>query len=455
MIDYDLLIIGAGSGNMLPYDLGGMRVAIVERDRFGGTCLNRGCIPSKMLVYAADVAQTVRDASRYGIDAQMVGADWPAIRDRVFRRTDESSDAGHAWRRHSGVDVYTGNARFVERKVVEVAGEQLRADRIILAAGSRPTVPDIDGLAAVPFHTTDTIMRIDARPASMIVLGGGYVAAEMSHIFGAFGTEITIIERAAKLLDSLDDDVAAAFTRHAADRFDVRLSAEVTRVEQTANGVAVHIDAGPRSGVIEADTLLVAIGRTPNSDILDVAAGGIATDDHGLVVTDDTYAANVPGVWAIGDMTNRVQLKHLANAQMRIVVHNVFHPDAEPQRAHFPVLPSAVFADPQVATAGPTEQALRDQGRAFDVSRREYSNTAFGWAAEDTTSFVKLISDPETRLLLAAHIVGPQAVALLQPLVQAIYLGNTVDELAHDILYIHPAATEVVAQALLALPPRT
>ena len=451
MDEYDVVIVGAGSGNMIPFDLGGRRIAIVERDRFGGTCLNRGCIPSKMLVYVADVAETIRTAGGYGVNAQLLGTDWPAVRDRIFARTDQVSDDGRQWRERNGVDVYTGVARFVAPKVLEVDGQELRAERMIVAAGSRPTIPEIPGLRDIPFHTTDTIMRIDALPASMIVIGGGYVAAEMCHILGAFGTQVTIVERESKLLGALDDEIALRFTEGYSERFDVRLSARVTKVEATAHGYAVHVDGGPRPGVVEAETILVATGRTPNSDVLDVEAGGIATDENGLVVTDDECATNLPGVWAIGDITNRIQLKHLANAQMRIAVHNAFHPES-PRRSHFAVLPSAVFADPQVASVGSTERALREQGRAFDVARRNYSDTAFGWAARDTTGFVKLIADPATRLLLGAHIIGPDASTLIQPLVQAMSLGNTLDQLAREVLYIHPAATEVVAQALLEFP---
>lgn len=451
IIDYDLVIVGAGSGNMLPAkDLEGLRVAIIERGQFGGTCLNRGCIPSKMLIHAADVAQTVRHAGRFGIRAELIGADWPAVRDRVFARTDRESEHAVEFRRRSGVEVYLGDARFVGPGVLEVDGQQLRSERIVLAAGSRPRVPEIVGLGEVPFHTTDTVMRIDALPASMVVVGGSYVAAEMSHMFGAFGTEITIVERKATLLATLDDDVSRRFTECYSDRFDVRLNTEVAHVERTPRGVAVHVEGPSGRDVVEAETLLLATGRIPNTDVLDVAAAGIAVDEHGHVVTDDTYATSAPGVWAIGDLANHFELKHLANAEMRIVLHNVLHA-GDTRRSRFPVLPSAVFAEPEIATAGPTERALRDQGKQFAVARRDYSDTAYGWALEDTTGFVKLIADPGTRRLLAAHIVGPQAPALIQPLVQAIYLDNTVEQLAHDVLYIHPAATEVVAQALLEL----
>jgi mycothione reductase len=245
MTDYDLVILGAGSGNMLPSEgFDGMRVAIIERDRFGGTCLNRGCIPSKMLVYAADVAETVRHAGRYGVRAELVGADWKAIRDRGFGRIDPLSDRAVASWRRSGVDVYLGEARFVGPRALEVAGQQIRGKQVVLAVGSRPRIPEIVGLGEVPFHTSDTIMRVETLPKSMVVVGGGYVAAEMSHVFGAFGTEITIVNRGPSLLGALDDDVAQRFTERYQERFDVRLRTHVVRVERARHGVAVHLE-GP------------------------------------------------------------------------------------------------------------------------------------------------------------------------------------------------------------------
>jgi len=451
MTDYDLVIVGAGSGNMIPTAVvDAMRIAIVERDRFGGTCLNRGCIPSKMLVHAADVAQTVRRAGRFGIRADLQGTDWPALRDRVFSRTDHDSDETIAGRRASGVDVYVGEARFVGPRLLDLDGQSIHGERMVLAAGSRPMIPDVAGLADVPFHTSDTIMRIDALPASMVIMGGGAIAAEFGHLFGALGTAITIVERAPTLLDAFDADIAQRFTECAAEQFDVRLGTEVTRVDATADGVAVHLEGSNGRAVVEAESLLVAVGRTPNSDVLDVAAGGVAVDDEGRVVIDDMCATNVPNVWAIGDLVNHIELKHLANAQMRVVMHNLLHGDV-PRRADFPVLPAAVFADPQIATVGPTEQELCERGDPYVVARRDYADAAWGWALEDTTSFVKLLADPSTRRLVAAHIIGPQAPSLVQPLVQAIFLGNTVDQLAKDVLYIHPAPDEVVSQALLDL----
>jgi mycothione reductase len=448
---YDLVIVGAGSGNMLPAgQFAGWRIAVVEADRFGGTCLNRGCIPSKMLVYTADIAQTVRRAGRFGIGAEWGGADWPAIRDRIFGRIDPLHDQAVAHRRASGIDVFTGEARFVAPKILRVGEEELRADRFVLATGSRPSVPPVPGLAEVPYLTSDTVMRLDTLPWSMAVIGGGFVAAEMSHIFGSLGMAVTIIERGEHLLSRHDNDIRARFTEHYSERFDLRLNSAVDRV--LATGAGVRLDLATPSGPqqVQAEVLLVATGRRPNSDVLDVAAAGIDVDTHGHVRTDDTCQTSVPGIWALGDLANHFQLKHMANAEAQIVWHNIAHP-GQPRKAVFPVVPAAVFADPQVASAGATEQDLQAQGRRYVTAARAYRDTGYGWALEDRASFAKILAAPDTRLLLGAHIIGPQASILIQPLIQAMCLGNTVDEVASGVLYIHPALTEVIQQALLEL----
>jgi mycothione reductase len=436
---------------MLPAgQFAGWRIAVVEADRFGGTCLNRGCIPSKMLVYTADVAQTVRHAGRFGIGAEWGGADWPAIRDRIFGRIDPLHDRAVAHRRASGIDVFPGGARFVSPKILRVGEEELRADRFVLATGSRPRIPPVPGLSEVSYLTSDTIMRLDTLPRSMAVVGGGFIAAEMSHIFGSLGTAVTIVERGTNLLSRHDIDIRARFTEHYRERFDLRLSSAVDRVSPTGTGVRLDLATPSGAQRIEAEVLLVATGRRPNSDVLDVAAAGIDVDTHGHVRTDDTCQTTVPGIWALGDLANHFQLKHMANAEAQIVWHNIAHP-GQPRKAAFAVVPAAVFADPQVASAGATEQDLRAQGRRYVAAARAYRDTAYGWALEDTASFAKILADPDTRLLLGAHIIGPQASILIQPLIQAMCLGNTVDEVASGVLYIHPALTEVVQQALLDL----
>ncbi len=448
---YDLVIVGAGSGNMLPAkEFVGWRIAVVESDRFGGTCLNRGCIPSKMLVHTADVAQEVRHAGRFGVSAKWAGADWPAIRGRVFGRIDPLHERAVAHRRANGTDVFLGEARFTAPKVLQVGEDEVRGERFVLAAGSRPAVPAIDGLVAVPYLTSDTVMRLDRLPKSMVVLGGGYIAAEMSHIFGSLGTKVTIVARGEELLSRHDADIRARFTEAYREQFDLRLGATVKRAAKTRKGVRLDLVTSSGAQAAEGEVLLVATGRVPNSDRLGVAAAGIETDEHGHVVTDGTYQTNVPGIWALGDLANHFQLKHMANAESRLVRHNLLHP-GQPRRAAFTVVPSAVFAGPQVASVGATEQDLRAHGRDYVAATRPYRDAAYGWALEDTTSFVKVLADPATRLLLGAHIIGPQASTLIQPRIQAMCLGSTADQVASGVLYIHPALTEVVEQALLEL----
>ena len=449
--EYDLVIVGAGTGNVVPDETwADWKIAIVEGDRFGGTCLNRGCIPSKMLVHTADVAETVRRAGRYGISAELAGADWPAIRDRVFDRIDPLHEAAVSYRRAEGIDVFQGEARFVEPKVLDVGGEHLRGKRFVVAVGSRPVIPELPGLESVNYHTSDTIMRIDELPSSLVIIGGGYIAAEMGHVFGALGVQITIVGRGAALLEGQDDDISARFTQSYDERFDLRLAATIEAISSTDGGVAVDLTRGGRSERVEGDMLLLAVGRTPNTDRIDATAGGLQVDAHGHLVTDASYATAVPGVWALGDVTNHFQLKHMANAEARMVRFNLTHPD-RPRRTPFRIVPSAVFADPQVATVGATERHLKADGRSYLAASSDYSAAAYGWALEDTSSFVKVLADPTTRLLLGAHIIGPQASTLVQPLLQAMCLDNTVDELATGVLYIHPALSEVVEQALLAL----
>ncbi|MEV7364750.1 mycothione reductase [Streptomyces sp. NPDC091299] len=448
---YDLVILGAGSGNMLLADeLAHLRTAVVEPNRFGGTCLNRGCIPSKMYVLVADAVENARAAARLGVHATVERVDWRAVRDRIFRRIDPLHDGALDYRRKNGVDVYTTEARFVGPKVLQVGTERITADTFVVAVGSRPVVPDIPGLDSVPFHTSDTIMRIDDVPSSMAVIGGGFIAAEFGHVFDAFGTDITVVTRGPRLLTGEDEQISARFTELASRRHRVLLDARITSVERRSGGVALTVTSPDGEQVVVAEMLLVSAGRRPNTDRLDAVAGGLELDEHGHIVTDSAYRTSVPGIWALGDVANHFQLKHMANAESRIVRHNILHPE-DLRTLPNALAPHAVFTSPQIAGVGLTEQEARNREIDYLASVRDYADTAYGWALEDTTSFVKVLASPHDRRLLGAHIIGPQAATLIQPLLQAMTLGLTVDRIGRDVLYIHPALTEVVEQALLAL----
>lgn len=451
---YDLIIVGTGSGNSVPdEDLADWRIAVVEPDVFGGTCLNRGCIPSKMFVYAADVALHAREAGRYGIDAELRGADWTAIRDRVFGRIDPIAAGGRAYREGlANTTVYDAPARFVGARTLQVGDETITGDRVVLAAGSRPLVPDWPGLHAVPHVTSDTVMRLDELPRRLLVVGGGFIGCEMGHVFDALGSEVTIVTRGMGLVTAEDDEVAAEVTRAYRERgITVRTGVRDMRFSPLDDGLAAELTTPDGPVRVEADLVLVAVGRVSNADTLDLAAGGVDVGTDGRPVVDATQATSADGVWSLGDLSSQHWLKHIANAEARTVAHNIRNPDA-PVETVLPNVPRAVFGSPQVAAAGALQRELDEAGTPYVVGKRDYGSTAYGWAMEDTTSFVKVLVDPETRLLLGVHAVGPQASLVVQPLIQAMALGNTVDEVAHDVIYIHPALSEVVENVLLDLP---
>lgn len=470
MEHYDLIVVGAGSGNTIVDDrFDRFRVALVERGPIGGTCLNRGCIPSKMFILPADIATHARRGPALGVPTQVGPADWTRIRDRVMGTVDEHAAEGlHDRESADNVDVYRGTARFVAplHLEVDVDGEvtEISADHVVLATGSRPVVPDVEGLDRVDHETSDTIMRLEAFPARLGVVGGGYVGSELAHVFSAYGAHVVQVESGDVLLGDQDHDVARHVTAAARTRWDVRLGRELARVSGERGGpVTMHLDDGTSC---EVDALLLAIGRRPNSDLLDLGCGGVETDDDGLVVVDDHQHTSAPGVWALGDASSDHPLKHVANQDARVVQHNVLaaleHPDTDDSwvTTDHDAVPQAVFTHPQVARLGLTEAEARDRHGDADVvvARHDVADVAYGWALAghldddaEARGFVKLLARRSTGRLVGAHVVAPQASILVQPLVMAMAHDLPVAGLARSMYWIHPALTEVVEGALLAL----
>jgi mycothione reductase len=452
---FDLCIIGTGSGNSIVDDrFDHLAVALVEMGTFGGTCLNVGCIPSKMLVHPADLAASTVHATRLGVDLDLRGVRWREIRDRIFGRIDPMAADGRGYRLDSdNVTVFDARARFVGLRELDVGGaETITADQVVIAAGSRPVVPYLPGLSSVEFYTSDTVMRLSELPRSMIIIGGGYVSAEFAHIFSAFGTSIIVLNRSDLLLRQEDVDVAQRFTELLSRRVDVRLNTSVDEVEGLSDGrVRVHVsDPDGERADLEAEVLLIATGRAPNGDTLDLAQGEIELDDDGLIVVDDYLRTSAEGVFALGDVCSQQQLKHVANKDARVVQHNLLHPQSM-ITSDRRFIPRAVFSMPQVASVGVTEEQAQEQGLDYIVSRQDYGETAFGWAMEDTDHFVKIIADARSKVILGAHVIGPQASSLIQPLIQAMSFEQPGPEVARGQYWIHPAMTEVIENALLDL----
>ncbi len=451
MTHYDLAVIGTGSGNtIVTKQLKDWRVAILEEGVFGGTCSNVGCIPTKMFVFPADLARLSGVAQDLGVDSRLDGVRWPEIRDRIFGRIDPIAESGQAYReRLPNIDLYRGHATFLDDRTIDTGtGQQITADQIVIAAGGRVSVPDIPGLDEVTFHTSDTVMRLEELPRRMTIVGGGYVAAEFAHIFSSFGTEVTQVVRGSWLLKGHDEDISHAFTELATQQWEVRLETTTTKVQERDGAIVLTLSDGSE---LATDVLLMATGRVPNSDRLGLENTSVEVRD-GRVVVDEQQHTAAPGIWALGDVSSEWQLKHVANLEARTIKHNLLHPD-DPVTSDHRFVPSAVFTSPQIASVGLTAQAAREQGVAHRAITHDYAEVAYGWAMESPAGehFVKLLATPDGEQLLGAHIIGPQASLLLQPLVQGISLGTPIARMARNQYWIHPSMAEVVENALLKL----
>lgn len=450
---FDIIIIGTGSGNSLPDErYADKKIAICEEGVFGGTCLNRGCIPTKMFVYAADQAEHAATNAHLGIDTSYQGVRWNEIVQRVFAdRIDQIAAGGENYRRNEceNITVFDGHARFVGPRTIDTGtGQIITADQILVAAGARAAMPQQVLDSGVPYHTSDDIMRIEQLPESLVIMGSGFIATEFAHVFSALGVAVTITGRSDVLVKHTDRTVAELFTETVSQKWDVRLGQGVDRIGRRADGTGVELTFADGS-TAAGDMLLVATGRTPNADRLDCELAGVEVVD-GRITVDEYGRTSAEGVWAIGDVASAHQLKHVANHELRVVQHNLLHPQDLRAFDHR-FVPYAIFSSPQIAAVGKTEAEARAAGIDITVKVQDYADVAFGWAMDNPVGVCKLIADRATGELVGAHIIGEQASVLIQPLIQAMSFGLTVPQMARGQYWIHPALTELVENALLGL----
>lgn len=447
MDKFDLIVIGSGSGLDVANAAAesGMKVAIIEKDRMGGTCLNRGCIPSKLLIHSADVMETIRTAGEFGIQVGSVSVDFEKIMKRTYGIVDPDSEGiRKAFESIENPKLFHAECRFVGMKQIEVAGRMITADKILLASGTRPGVPKIDGLEGSGYITSDEALRLKKQPRVLTIIGGGYIACELGHFFGALGTKVNIIQRRDVLLVDEDEEVARRFTEVFAKRHSVYTGYSPMSVAKK-NGDFV-VTAKSRQGKqieIESDELLIATGRVPNSDTLALEKTGVKTDKTGFIEVDEYLETNVKGIFALGDAIGRYLFKHSANHEAQYAYNNI----ARPKKASvdYTAMPHAVFASPQVAGVGLTEQELKEKGVHYAKAVYPYINTAMGEALEDRDGFVKLLVGHD-RKILGCHIVGADASVLIHEVLVVMKMGGTVDDIANTV-HIHPALSEVVARA--------
>ena len=455
MSEFDLVVLGGGTGNIVASAAAdeGLDVALVERGPLGGTCLNRGCNPSKKLIHHADVAETVRSADGFGIDAGIDDVAFGDIVDGVTDAIDAAAEEkAERARENDGVTLYRSEGRFVGERTVEVddagdgASGEIAGERVVLAGGSRSVVPDsIAGADDVEFLTSAEALRLTDLPDRLVIVGGGYVAAEMAHFFGAMGAEVVIVGHGDVLLSREDRDVAERFTDAYRERYDLRLGHEATALADAGGETVVTAEADDGEEIeVAGDEVLLAVGRRPNSDSWNVEAAGVDTDDDGYVETDERLRTSAEGVWAIGDIAGNYAFKHSGDEEAKYAVANAVR--GEGREVEYPGMAHAVFGSPQVASHGKTEAEV-DDDREYAVGECEYGETALGSVLDvpADAGYAKAIVGADDAIL-GFHVVGPHASMLVHEVSTAVAAGGDARRLAETI-HVHPALSEVVQAA--------
>ncbi|MBI2588914.1 dihydrolipoyl dehydrogenase [Candidatus Saccharibacteria bacterium] len=440
---FDVLVIGAGSGlDVASFAASkGMKVALVEEGPMGGTCLNRGCIPSKMLIHSADVADTINSSRKFGIKATIQGIDFSAIVKHVSDYVDNAArQIETGIRQSSYITHYKTKSKFIGKKLLQVHDETITADKIIIAGGARAVIPPINGLDSVPYLTSKEALRLQKQPEHLVIIGGGYISAELAHFFGALGTKITMLVRDEVLIRNEDSEIARWFTDEFSKRYDIRFRTEAESLYKEGKNTKIKLKDSDE--VITADQLLIATGIRSNADILDARASNIETNEKGYIKVNDYFETNVEDIWAFGDITGLMPFKHVANDQVGPVIHNAFF--GQKETVDYRKIPHAVFSSPQVAGVGYTEDELKQKGINYKVGKYELKNTGMGSALQDN-GLVKILVGKEDKIL-GGHIVGPDATTLIHEIVIAMNATGKTNAITKAV-YAHPALSEWVQRA--------
>ncbi|WP_136686825.1 dihydrolipoyl dehydrogenase [Halorhabdus amylolytica] len=448
MAHYDVLVIGGGTGNNVAAAAAdaGLDTALVEKGPLGGTCLNRGCNPSKMLIQAASAAQDIRDADRFFLDASLDGVDFSTIvADMDETLSGLAQGMEDAYREKANLTLYNDEAVFVDDRTVVVDSERLSGEKVVVAAGSRPFVPPIEGLDSVEYLTSREALYFDEQPESLVIVGGGYIAVELGYFFETLGTEVQIIESGENLLGREDPDVSETFTDIARDRHGVHTGYRATAVESVNGSVRVNAESEDGDAItVEGEDVLIAAGRRPNTDTLDVAAAGIETDDRGFIVTDERLQTSAANVWAQGDIAGNAMFKHSGDYETRVAIDNVVHDANRP--IDLSAMPHAVFTEPQIAGVGKTEDELEAAGREYVVGWQSLPETPMGRAKKLDEGFVKVLAAPDGEIL-GCHMLGEEASTMIHEVLVAMRAGAGQVSDITDTIHAHPTLNKAVEYA--------
>ncbi|HKU62970.1 MAG TPA: mercuric reductase [Gemmatimonadales bacterium] len=442
---YDAIVVGSGqAGGPLSMALAqaGRRTALIEREHVGGTCINEGCTPTKTMVASGRVAYLARRAAEYGVETAAVRIDLGRVRERK-RAIVKSFREGNERRlkKTSGLDLVAGEARFVGPRTVAVDGRTLTASQLFVNVGCRPAAPDIAGIDQVGPLDSTSIMELDTVPEHLLVVGGGYIGLEFAQMFRRFGSRVTIVQRGGQLLPLEDDDIAEAVTAVLReDGIEVVLNAR-PRCAEPLPGGGVRLVVGTSSGevALEGSRVLLAVGRVPNTDRLDPAAGGIDTDARGFIVVNQRLETSAPGVWALGDVHGGPAFTHISYDDFRVIRSNLLQ-GGDATTADRQV-PYTVFIDPQLGRVGLSEREARAQGREYRVARLPMTHVARALEMDESRGVMKVLVEPHSGKLLGAAILGIEGGEIMAML-QLAMMGNLPYDSLRDAVFAHPTLAE-------------
>jgi pyruvate/2-oxoglutarate dehydrogenase complex dihydrolipoamide dehydrogenase (E3) component len=447
---YDAIVIGTGqAGPYVAYRLAGagMTVAVVERGSFGGTCVNTGCIPTKAMVASAYAAQLARRAPEFGLEAGSVRVDFGRVQARKDAISGESrTGVEQGLRTLERCTVYTGHARFVSPREIAVGSDRLSADRIFINVGGRASIPKLSGVDQVSYLTNSSMMRLDVLPRHLVIVGGSYIGLEFGQMFRRFGSEVTIVEMAPRLIRREDPDICDAI-REILERegVHIRLNATCIRLSRSGDDVSAGVDCRDGAPEVRGSHVLLATGRRPNTDDLGLEHTGIAVDDHGYIVVDDQLRTSVPGIWALGDCNGKGAFTHTSYNDAEIVVANLLEND--PRRVSDRIQTYGLFIDPPLGRAGMTEAEARKAGKRALVATRPMTKVKRAVEKGESQGFMKVLVDADTREILGAAILGAGGDEVVHTILDVMY-AKAPYTLIQRAMHIHPTVSELLPTLL-------
>jgi len=447
---FDVLVIGSGSGMIVASTAvdHGFRTAVVDSGPMGGTCLNRGCVPSKMLIYPADVVAILKEAEKLGVNATIDSVDFKKIMGQMHTLINgDSSRSARAVEATPELTWFKDTGEFISDYTMQVSEHTITAEMIFIVSGARPGIPPVKGIANVDYLTSDTVLELEKPPNSLIIIGGGYIGSEYGHFFSGIGTKTTIIQRPSRILPEEEPEISDLLKKEMALRMEIHTGFEVVEVKQEGDVKTVVAKNRENGSLREfsADALMVATGRVPNSDLLKPEKTGVKLDERGYVKVNKHLETDKKNIWAFGDAIGKKMFKHVANYEAGVAWHNAVHDHKVPM--DYSAAPHAVFTHPQVASVGMKEAEAKQQGHKILVGKAFYRDTAMGGAMGEPEGFVKVIVEQETGKILGGHIIGAEASILIQEIVNAMVTETRSFAPIARAMHIHPALAEVVQNA--------